>query len=438
MRKLCLISAICCLILSGCIPDRTDPPNQPQPAGTEAMASQEITVLPEPAAGDVRYRFCDEAVRTEVEIYFGKNADELSEEDIRILSEFDYLVVNRPIASLKDIEQLFPGIRYLKIDYTGSLSKEDAAVLKNLTSLKALTMCSGFNSDRSFAENLSYLELSCPEEEYTKESNNLSAYSVLGKEVIDKNITGIPLKFIRLSTEDGCYELVATDQVEGEIFFEQERKVFISGSDGKEMVCHAVLDATNGVGGYAKNRIQLIDVNFDGNRDILIDNGHFGNQGLVTYTCFLNQNGSYERCGSFSDIANPAVDSGNKMILSTWRNWAASHSWAMYRYEENEYILTDCLTESAVTPSPEEAESATEDIWEYIIEQRINGEILEKERFTTKDQEQIHALFYDAQSDWALLSDKWSALYNNGKMADFSIYGSNDINGTILEIINQE
>ena len=427
MKKRWIVPVIIGMLICGCGTYRAEP-------GMTVPAERSTEGAGETEDAEKRYEFFDEAVKREVEAYLGKSADELDHDDISSLAEFDHLIVNESVSSLKDIGLLFPNIRYLKIDYAGSLTEEDCAVLKNLTSLQALTIRSGINHDRSFADGLMYLELSCPDPE---ENSNLSAYSVLGQETVDQNITGMPLKFIRFIKEQDCYELVITDRLEEEIFFEQERKVFISSSDGKRMVCNAVLDASGPVGDFADNRIILVDVNFDGQSDLLIDNGHFGNQGLVTYTCFLNRDGDYERCDSFSEIANPAVDNVNKKILSSWRNRASSHSWAMYRNEGDEYILTDCLTERAVILLSANTESEIEEFWEYIIEKRVNGEMQQVEYFTSKERtsEEISRLIYDAESEWGLRSDKWSTLYNNGKMSDFSIYNSNDPESTILDMI---
>lgn len=51
---------------------------------------------------------------------------------------------------------------------------------------------------------------------------------------------------------------------------------------------------------------------------------------------------------TFTEIPNPAVDVENKMILSQWRNWAASHSWAEYKFQDNAYVQYRELCEEAV------------------------------------------------------------------------------------------
>ena len=97
--------------------------------------------------------------------------------------------------------------------------------------------------------------------------------------------------------------------------------------------------------------LYLIDVDFDGKNDILVQNGHFGNQGLINYTCYLNRDGEYVLCKSFTEIPNVAVNEKNKVILGCWRNYAVSHSYAMYSFIKDEFVMTHRLTEEPVNSS---------------------------------------------------------------------------------------
>ncbi len=408
---------------------------------SETTASLEIKTI-ETKSDDRIYEFHDESVKEEVERYFNRKADQLTDEDFAELAQFNSFVVVEPVETLKDLPNLFPGLLYLNITCSDGMPKEDWQILKNLHSLKALTLTSKTTEYLEFAKDLPYLEISYSEDADMSGKNNLSSFSVLEKGIIDSNIEGKPTKLIRVTDENGTYEMVLTNLVyESDFSPSHERKIFVSVQNGERYVCQNILDGTSvlgGLGGYSSNRLRIVDVNFDGKDDILVNNGHFGNQGLVTYTCFLNKDGAYERNESFADISNPAVDNENKKILSTWRNWAASHSWAMYVYDGTDYVMTDCLTEEEII-SYSSGNEQNEEVWQYTIEQLAGNEMVKDEVFTTQNysDEEIDEMIFDENSFWGLTSDKWRTLYNNGTMIDFSIYGSIYIDDTILDIISR-
>lgn len=163
-----------------------------------------------------------------------------------------------------------------------------------------------------------------------------------------------------------------------------------------------------------------IDVNFDGENDVLICLGHFGNQGAVRFKCFLATDAGFVQCPSFTDILNPSVDPIDQVIRSQWRNWAASHSWGIYTFTENTFIEKERLTEEPVDQGENE-----EQIWSWKDEVFIDGEWHTREYFTQEDtdSEMIDRKLYGIESRWGLDQAKWETLFNGGKMLDFSIYG---------------
>ena len=117
---------------------------------------------------------------------------------------------------------------------------------------------------------------------------------------------------------------------------------------------------------------------------------------------------------TFTDIPNPAVDTENKLILSQWRNSAASHSWAEYKYQDNEYVMDRELREDIA--SYEEEQNSDEDIWVWTV----NGE--EIGRSDVLSESEIDDLLYNENSEWRLADDRWRTIYNNGMTADWSVY----------------
>lgn len=162
------------------------------------------------------------------------------------------------------------------------------------------------------------------------------------------------------------------------------------------------------------------DVDFDGQNDILFCCGHFGNQGLIRYSCYLNHVGCLTASPSFSEIANPALDADNQVVLSSWRNSAASHSYAVYTWIDGDCVETERLTEELIQVDNGDS------LWTWTDEIFSNGEWKLYEYFTEDDydRETIQRKLYGKDSKWGIDQDRWRTLYNNGLMSDFSIYSS--------------
>ena len=124
---------------------------------------------------------------------------------------------------------------------------------------------------------------------------------------------------------------------------------------------------------------------------------------------FLQTDTGFVEAPTFSDIPNPSIDAENQLILSQWRNSAASHSWAEYKYEDNIFVLSRELREELLVVSDEE-------IWIWTV----NGE--EVGRSNELSKAEIENLLYNDNSEWNLSHNRWQILYNNGMMSDYSIY----------------
>lgn len=73
-----------------------------------------------------------------------------------------------------------------------------------------------------------------------------------------------------------------------------------------------------------------------------------GNEILREFGWLWNRiSGKYEYCPAFYEIENPEIDAEYQLVRRAWRNWAASHSWAIYRYVDGEFVVQSVLTEIA-------------------------------------------------------------------------------------------
>ena len=83
------------------------------------------------------------------------------------------------------------------------------------------------------------------------------------------------------------------------------------------------------------------DVNFDGVKDVLVWQGHYGTHGDLGYRCYLAnaETGLYEWCESFQEIPNPKVDREKKLICGTSRGGANVYHDVFYRYDGSAFVL---------------------------------------------------------------------------------------------------
>lgn len=130
----------------------------------------------------------------------------------------------------------------------------------------------------------------------------------------------------------------------------------------------------NYFGDYQTDDAHLGDINFDGINDIMLDTGTFGNSGYSFTFGWIYDTASntYLLSESFSDIVNPFVDSEHQLIRSAWRNSAASHGLATYRYDEvtgdyrkERQLIEDDMTNlaSELIPDLQMPENGT--LWGY-------------------------------------------------------------------------
>ena len=165
-------------------------------------------------------------------------------------------------------------------------------------------------------------------------------------------------------------------------------------------------------GEYRTDRVTITDINFDGTNDIMLYTGGFGNQ-LASYAfgwIWEEESGSYVRSESFRQIINPSVDTEQKLVRSGWRNSAASHSWAIYRYEDGEYKIQSELTESLLygdqIPEDMQVPDGAE-VWEWVEEIYEDEKLVETKSFMVlevpgekTEYPDAYYKFYEPDSYW--------------------------------------
>ena len=247
----------------------------------------------------------------------------------------------------------------------------------------------------------------------------LSDDMIVGQVSLEDILEGNPILYDRVIIDGFVFEWILTDYEDEESLLIEEGVLVISKENNVENTQVIRAQGRGGCWGPPAdltNKFEYMDVNFDDVPDLLICTGHHGNQGLITYYCFLQTEDGFVEAPTFTEIANPAVDTENKLILSQWRNTAVSHSWAEYKYEGkgNAYVRHRELREDV--ESPEGAKDASDYIWVWTV----NGE--EIGRSNELSRSEIEDLIYNENSEWRIADDRWRTIYNNGLTADFSIY----------------
>jgi hypothetical protein len=384
--------------------------------------------------------FQDAGVQEQVERFLDKSADEFSPDDFALLAglhSFRIDTLGEPVKTLCDLPELFPSLRHIRISCR---DVTDFEILAQMPSLRAVEIFADYFPSLDFAAGLPYVLLRLENDE---NASNLAEASVLGRDFIESQVTGCVREYVRVIYDERVYELIVTDYIaeSGGGYWDDwlEAKVFVSEKRGDEFELLHTLDIPGRIGN-ASGGLIIADVNFDGRWDILVKQGHFGNQGFVAFSAFIYNDGKYEQNSCFSSISNPAIDVENERILSMWRNWSASHSWAKYTYENGEFVMTDILI-----TSPEEWGERGEGefnapifCWRYEVTQIRNGNsetlVYLSSEFTD---DEFAEMFFRESSFWGLSSDRWRTLFNQGSLIDWSIYGGG-LDAQITEIIGGE
>lgn len=283
--------------------------------------------------------------------------------------------------------------------------------------LSGLLIICGFGSFRTEDEAVMEVQQEIPTEEnvfleiYADGERISVSGDMMAAEVSPQEILrGSPVIYDRFRRDGWVFEWLISDYHDDHLFFLEDGVLVISREGDREdvQIIHVKAEGGGGIWVSVENKFEYVDVNYDGISDLLICTGSHGNQGALTYYCFLQTENGFVECPTFTDIPNPAIDAENELILSQWRNSAASHSWAEFRYQDNVYTLQRELRE--------EIWDAEKNIWIWTV----NGEVIG--RSDELSAEETEDLLYSENSEWEILGDRWQTLYHHGLMADYSIY----------------
>lgn len=176
-----------------------------------------------------------------------------------------------------------------------------------------------------------------------------------------------------------CFSIREMKNIDGEDRM-CNAKTFLRVHDGEKV--YDLEPDKDGFDSYRTDSFSLADINFDGTNDIILDRGETGNQALhFEFGWIWNPNEeNYELSESYLTIENPSTDQKQKVIRSNWRNSAASHGWALYKFENGEFVMKSRLTEDFLMSDEVPAElNAPDDatVIRWMEEIFENGEVVD-------------------------------------------------------------
>ncbi len=210
---------------------------------------------------------------------------------------------------------------------------------------------------------------------------------------------------------DKRYEFVISKDKSDEYL--RDVKVFVSGHtfDNKYLLSQVIAVEDHVASSYDNEGIYLHDINFDGNLDVVIFNGHHGASGIMTYSGYLLSEDKYVYSESFSNILAAGIDTEKKEILSWWKSGAASHSHGKYKFIDGEFVVVEIL--SIYWAQDEDAKEGEEEyfIAKYHHNTYTNKELSSQTIYTTEEykREELEEKFCSDNSEWAIYSDKWDS-----------------------------
>lgn len=276
--------------------------------------------------------------------------------------------------------------------------------------------------DETTSEETSYDEATSEETTYNKieiyddkngyikidKGEILSSDVVIADIDISKILHGNFVMYKRLTRDNMVFELLKSDKItiENEFSIVYEQFLVISNADNHKVIQITEHDFTN-LGYHSDCKEMLyVDVDFDGKNDLLIYEGCYGSDGKVCYSCFLQTDSGFTNSNEFSLIPNPCIDFKNKEIRGSWRNWAASHSWAKYKFVDGVFVEDKVLTEN---PIKKEDDTSDSDENKYLWAYDIDG--VEIARGDKNTKEEIDNLIGNGNNEWRLKTDDFVPLW---------------------------
>ena len=95
------------------------------------------------------------------------------------------------------------------------------------------------------------------------------------------------------------------------------------------------------------NHVIEVDLNGDGQKDVLLFHGAQGNSAWGQYSAFLQTDWGMIEVPEFNQIRNPRICPTSGHLLASWRDTCCIHGWEVYTFIGNEVVMTEQLVRNA-------------------------------------------------------------------------------------------
>ncbi|MDR0862657.1 MAG: hypothetical protein LBN30_07805 [Oscillospiraceae bacterium] len=203
-------------------------------------------------------------------------------------------------------------------------------------------------------------------------------------------------------------------------FDESSGAISVGAANGDKVL---LKDSLSDVLSFETDGIHIVDVNFDGKKDILLVKEIVGVHSNYYYAAWLwdDTAGVFTRESGINDVANIALDAGNERLLSVVTNSAASHTYSIYKFVDGTLKLTNQLLIEAIEEDKYAEHELTEltpsdDPWLFVEEAlQDDGQWVKVEDFIViypNDVEgaaKVDSLYFKKGTSWDVEGAQWFA-----------------------------
>ena len=188
--------------------------------------------------------------------------------------------------------------------------------------------------------------------------------------------------------------------------------------NGSSILTADFTDVSNEVKGYPiyfqmidTMGLHVVDVNFDGYKDVIILNCFSGAHSNSWYDCWLwdNMTSSFISSKSFAAICNPAIDWDKQSIYSSGGTGADNHDYSIYQYIDGQFVLSNQLHWNSSFAESEEDDDTLTAAGIYVKEEQlVNGNMkIVREGILPTEEADALLEHYNTEDPWKLLSPRW-------------------------------
>lgn len=158
--------------------------------------------------------------------------------------------------------------------------------------------------------------------------------------------------------------------------------------------------------------LHVVDVNFDGYKDVIILNSFYGAHSNSWYDCWLwdKETKSLIYSKSFAEICNPAIDWDKQCIYSSGGTGADNHDYAIYQYIDNQFVISNKLHWNGANHVEQfEDDEVLAASGVYVKEEELVNGLMETvhDGFLQKEEADVLIENYIKEEPWILESPRW-------------------------------